>query len=101
MARRLSSIDARRLFPFIERIFADAGYQGNIAMYAAARERLQLQIDQATTCRRLAPGIQVDQRNLRTGIDPLQRCAGGREVRSAGENQQVQVGCELGGVEIG
>ena len=63
-------------------------------------ERLQLQIDQAATRRRLIPGIQVDERDPRTGIDPLQRRSGGRKVRSARENQQVQVGRELRGVEI-
>jgi transposase len=34
----------RRRFPWLRHLFADAGYQGDIAMCAAARERLQLEI---------------------------------------------------------
>ena len=34
----------RRRFPWLRHLFADAGYQGDIARCAAARERLQLEI---------------------------------------------------------
>src|SRR4051794_14816173 len=34
----------RRRFPWLGHLFADAGYQGDVALYAAARERLQLEI---------------------------------------------------------
>ena len=34
----------RRLFPWLRHLFADAGYQGDVAWCAAARERLQLEI---------------------------------------------------------
>jgi len=34
----------RRRFPWLRRLFADAGYQGDVAGCAAARERLRLQI---------------------------------------------------------
>jgi transposase len=34
----------RRRFPWLRHLFGDAGYQGEIAMCAAARERLQLEI---------------------------------------------------------
>jgi transposase len=34
----------RKRFPWLQHLFADAGYQGEIALCAAARERLQLEI---------------------------------------------------------
>ena len=34
----------RRRFPWLQHLFADAGYQGEIALCAAARERLRLEI---------------------------------------------------------
>ena len=34
----------RRRFPWLQHLFADAGYQGEIAWCAAARERLRLEI---------------------------------------------------------
>ena len=34
----------RRRFPWLRQLFADAGYQGDVAMCAAARERLRLEI---------------------------------------------------------
>ena len=34
----------RRRFPWLKHLFADAAYQGDIALHAAARERLRLEI---------------------------------------------------------
>ena len=34
----------RRRFPWLQQLFADAGYQGEIAMCTAAGERLRLEI---------------------------------------------------------
>ena len=40
----LACTQIRRTFPWLEHLFADAGYQGDIAFHAAARERLWLEI---------------------------------------------------------
>jgi transposase len=34
----------RRRFPWLEHLFADAGYQGDLALHAATRERVRLAI---------------------------------------------------------
>ena len=39
-----SAPEIRRRFPWLKQLFADAGYQGDVASCAAARERLRLEI---------------------------------------------------------